>query len=109
MPRDREPVKIEVYGRSGSGKSHLVKTMLKREPRVVVFDPLDEYRAAGFARTERRTGLVTAIKRRWKAGRWRIAYVPPAGEGRPVALHELCKPLLQRCRSPSRWRRISHG
>lgn len=65
-----------IWGARGSGKSTLALALVRAEPRVVVFDPLDEYGAAGFQTVTARIDLWRAIKRRWVAGRWRIAYVP---------------------------------
>lgn len=85
--------RIGVYGASGSGKSTLVKAMIAKAPRVVVFDPMDEYaRALRFHRADTLAGVLEAIKRGWAKG-FRIAYVPPAN-AEPDALHRLSCLLL---------------
>jgi len=63
------------FGASGSGKSHLVKRLIKSDRRLIVWDPMDEY-AAG-ARCDRIDGdlreLIDVVRAR---NRWRIAFVP---------------------------------
>ena len=67
---------IGIWGARGSGKSTVALALVKPQPRVVVLDPLDEYSGKGFQRVESRVDLWRAIKRRWAAGKWRLAYVP---------------------------------
>lgn len=85
--------RIGVYGRSGSGKSTRVKAMVRRVPRVVTFDPLDEYRELGFKRALTERELIGHIKRNWR-GRFRVAYVPPSNK-EAFALHRVSLILKQ--------------
>lgn len=78
--RDQEGGRIGVWGASGSGKSSWVKQRLNGTPRVVVFDPQDEY--GGLRGFRRFTQATTADMQRHILGNWRsfrVAYVPPAG------------------------------
>lgn len=71
--------RVGVWGRSGSGKSTYVKAMFGARARLVVFDPLDEYRELpGFVRATSIRGVRDAMAKRWGAG-FRIAYIPAAG------------------------------
>lgn len=77
-----------VVGRRGSGKSTLTKGLLKGRPKVVVFDPRNEYGAAsGWTVAYTRTEVLKAMKRNWARG-FHIAYVPEAGN-EIEALHKL--------------------
>lgn len=69
---------IGVWGARGSGKTTRVRELIAGEPRVVVFDALDEYGGGGFRRVVTRLDLWRSIKRGWRAGCWRVAYVPGA-------------------------------
>ena len=66
--------RIGVYGASGSGKSTLVKAMIGKAPRVVVFDPMDEYaRALRFHRVTTLAGVhlnLPRYERRHVDGCW---------------------------------------
>ncbi len=64
---------IAVFGASGSGKSYKVKRLIARDARLLVWDPMDEYRDAGCDRIE---GDLRALVQAVRAKRWRIAYVP---------------------------------
>jgi DNA helicase HerA-like ATPase len=92
--------RIGVWGRSGSGKSSYVKALIRDRPRVVIFDPLDEYAAElrGFKRCasveDVRRGMVAA----WSG--FRLAYVPPAGR-EADRLSALCE-LLRYAQEPYR-------
>lgn len=86
--------RIGIFGRSGSGKSAYAKRMLKGRGRVVIFDPLEEYKARALVRHSRRDSLDQV--RRAMAADWRgfqVAYVPPAGK-EAAALSALCRLLL---------------
>ena len=65
-----------VYGRRGTGKSTLVKSILRDRSRVVVFDPTGEYaRLRGYAAAATIAAVRDHMKQGWKRG-FRIAYVP---------------------------------
>jgi hypothetical protein len=68
--------------------------------RVVVFDPLAEYRAEGFKALEHRAGgldgVRVAMRQNWSG--FRLAYVPPAGK-EAAALSGLCR-LLMKAQTP---------
>lgn len=71
--------RILVVGASGSGKSAYTKQRLRGQSRVVVFDPLDEYRELpGFRSHANINAVIGDMKARWKS--FRIAYVPPSGD-----------------------------
>lgn len=93
-----DPGRIGVWGASGSGKSTYVKALLRGAGRVVVFDPLDEYRAEGFTRC----ATVAEVKARMASsfGAFRLALVPPGGSEAP-ALDRLAK-LLRYAQEPYR-------
>jgi DNA helicase HerA-like ATPase len=83
--------RIGVWGASGSGKSALVKGLLRVRKRVIVFDPLDEYSKEGFQRVTTGEAARLAMIRDWKG--FRIAMVPQAGyEAR--FLNQISKLLL---------------
>lgn len=78
--------RVAVIGASGSGKSSYVKQLLKAHRRVVIFDPMDEYKREGAARV-RSVEEARQIMRD-SFGRFALAYVPPAG-GEARALNRL--------------------
>lgn len=69
--------RIGVWGASGSGKSALVKGLLRSRKRVIVFDPLDEYSKEGFTRVKISEAARTEMIRDWSG--FRVALVPQAG------------------------------
>jgi hypothetical protein len=80
-----------VTGRRGSGKSTLTKRLIHGRPRVVVFDPRDEYASeARMHRVHSFRGLVDEMSAGWPA--FTVAYVPPAGR-EAEALHGVCSIL----------------
>lgn len=83
--------KIGVWGASGSGKSSWVKKTIASKRRVVVFDPLGEYR--GFVRVTTPDQVRQAMRADW-AG-FRIAYTPARAGGEPDKLSKLCNGLLK--------------
>lgn len=88
--------RIGVWGRSGSGKSSYVKGRVKGRRRVVVFDPLDEYRRESCKvilhnRRDALDDVRQAMRGDWK--RFRLAYVPPSGR-EAAALSALCRLLM---------------
>lgn len=82
-----------VVGRRGSGKSTKVKSMIGENSRVIVFDPQDEYREAGFGSGNTAELIKTHLARSWEDG-FRAAYVPPANR-ETMALDVLAKFILQ--------------
>lgn len=84
--------RIGVWGASGSGKSSLVKKMLRKSRRVVVFDPMDEYSAQRMRRVTKGQELVQRIAADW--GGFRLAYVPRAGR-EAAHLSQLCQTLMK--------------
>lgn len=89
--------RIGVFGRSGCGKTTLVRELLRGRDRVVIFDPLDEY-TGHRCRTVRE--VLAALRQRWGERRWVVRYVPPAG-AEPRALH-LLSLVLARAQAPYR-------
>lgn len=81
---------IAVYGRRGSGKTTLVKGLVKSSNRLVVFDPMGEYaRLSAFCRAVSVGGVLAYLKNGWRGG-FRIAYdVPGQYLARLHALSEL--------------------
>ena len=49
------------FGTSGSGKSHAIKETIKKENRVLIFDPEGEYQAEGFKPFERVGDFAKAV------------------------------------------------
>lgn len=83
---------IGVYGRRGSGKSHLVKHhLLKGRGRWIAFDPMREYHEAGARRVATLAELVEAIRAEPMAFRvaWDPTRDPAYGDATPQALHDL--------------------
>lgn len=83
--------RIGVWGRSGSGKSSYIKQATKGKPRVVVFDPLDEYGSEGYITVRDLDSVRIAMRDNWQT--FRIAYVPPASK-EARALSALSRLLL---------------
>jgi hypothetical protein len=99
--------RIGIWGRSGSGKSSYVKAILNGRKRVLVFDPLDEYKKEGFkairhgpanlnaSPLKRHTGGIDAVRQaileNYKD--FRLAYIPTAGH-EPATLSGICRILI---------------
>lgn len=67
-----------VVGSSGSGKSAWLKGQIRGAPRVLAWDPDDEYSGLpGFVRVDSLRDLVSRLKR---AASGRYAFVPASGE-----------------------------
>ena len=81
-----------VYGRRGSGKTTRVKALLRGASRVVVFDPMAEYAAAGYRRADSIKEVLAGLKAGWKKG-FKIAYVPTTENMK--ALHALASLLWE--------------
>ncbi len=75
----KQAERVFVCGRSGSGKSTIVKAMVRelKAPRLIVFDVMDEYSKdkPGWVRVTNMKDLVHTLKARWKKG-FKVAYVP---------------------------------
>lgn len=89
--------RIGVWGASGSGKSSWVKAYLAKQSRVIVFDPLGEYRSQGFREIRHSSADSLDRVRLAMAANWRgfrLAYVPPAG--REAAALDILSGILKR-------------
>ena len=95
---DRSGKRAGIYGRSGSGKSHFAKVVIRNVSRIVAFDPEGEYvTEKGFHAVSTLAGLLDVLKD-CQGGNFRIAYVPQAlREERE--LHEVSK-LLEWLQAP---------
>jgi hypothetical protein len=70
---------LYICGNSGTGKSSTIKEKLERAPRVIAFDPDDEYsEIRGFIRCENANELLTAVKNH----RLRTAKIAYVAEGK---------------------------
>lgn len=70
---------ISVFGRTGSGKSTLTKSLIKSgRPKLIVFDAVGEYGGAGWVQCSTRKALIAAMKSRWKTG-FKISFQPRRG------------------------------
>lgn len=86
---------IGIYGGRGQGKSTWVKDRLKKYPRVIVFDPMDEY--GNIQNYKRATSIAEVLKLmiKGKALKYNIAYVPRRGVTYPESLYELISQLFR--------------
>lgn len=72
---------IEVIcGSSGSGKSHFVKNRIKREKRLIIYDPDSEYSDIGNIQTVRTIAELTDLVRRHLKSPLRVRFVPPPSD-----------------------------
>jgi len=96
---DRDGKRMVVYGQSGSGKTHLVKTkFLSICDRVLIFDPEEEYTdEKGFQAVETFIELLEILKDCWDSS-FKICYVPD-GKNDVQDLHEISC-LLERLQGP---------
>ena len=81
--RLRDGERTGVFGRSGSGKSTWAKLAITGLDRVIVFDPMDEYKSLMRTRiVHNRADALDQVRRAMLAHPrgFRIAYVPPAGK-----------------------------
>lgn len=63
----------------GSGKTTRARELVWRQPRVIAFDPLEEWAGFhGFQACHSLRELLGALKRSWR--RFRLAYVPAPGQ-----------------------------
>lgn len=69
--------RVAVVGASGSGKSSYVKRLLRKERRVVIFDPMGEYGKEGAKVCTTIAQLQEEMRKSF--GKFLLAYVPPAG------------------------------
>ena len=95
---ERGGKRMAVFGKSGSGKTHFVKTMIADMSRVVVFDPEDEYDSLkGFQRVDSLQGLLEVLQDCCQ-GSFRVVFVPsPLRE--EAELHEVSR-LIERMQAP---------
>ncbi len=79
-----EKKKILILGKTGSGKSHLAKSLLKKYDRYIVFDTMDEYTDGVIVES---LGELAALWRKCHTGNFRIIYRPrrPADEIETIA------------------------
>jgi DNA helicase HerA-like ATPase len=88
-----DPGRIGIFGRSGSGKSWHFKDRLGEFPRIVVFDPQDEYgRRAGWTRATDIDQVKAQIIARPRD--FQIGYVPTSGD-EPGRLETLAALFIQ--------------
>ncbi|KZK78189.1 AAA-like domain protein [Pseudovibrio sp. W64] len=75
----KQAERVFVCGRSGSGKSTIVKAMIAelKAVKLIVFDVQDEYSKGkpGWVRVTNMKDLIRTMKAKWKKG-FKIAYVP---------------------------------
>jgi len=75
----KQAERVFVCGRSGSGKSTIVKAMIAelKAVKLIVFDVQDEYSKGrrGWDRVTNMKDLIRTMKAKWKKG-FKIAYVP---------------------------------
>lgn len=84
--------RIGVWGASGSGKSSYVKQKITNVKRIVVFDPLDEYKSLKMSRCMTVDEVRKCMVSNWD--NFRVAYVPPVSK-EARALSQLSKLLLK--------------
>jgi len=76
-----------VYGRRGSGKSYMVKKMMRGYPRIIAFDPVAEYgKLRGWKTAHSLEELHKLIIANWKKG-FKISF--PVAIHHQQALHDL--------------------
>lgn len=87
MTKDAEL--ISVFGRRGSGKSTLVKSLIKTgRPKLIVFDAIGEYGGRSWRQCSSKKELIAAMKAGWKKG-FKISYKPVDGN-HIEDLHQVC-------------------
>lgn len=80
-----------IYGSTGSGKSTLAKALLKGRPKVVVFDPMGEYRGRGWTVCRDIAGARRAMVAQWSKSAIRVSLSCPEGDEKTAAaLANLC-------------------
>lgn len=86
--------KLGAWGRSGSGKSSVLKEIVAREPRVVLFDPLGNVEGAGWRKV---TGQMDGVRKAvgGAGGRFNVAYQPAKRVDCVKALAELVEVLFE--------------
>lgn len=91
MSASSNAARIGVWGASGSGKSSYVKKLIRREKRLVVFDPLDEYRPFTGKSVTDLDEVRKAMLADWRG--FRVAFVPPSGK-ETIALSALSRLMM---------------
>lgn len=96
---DRSGKRMVVYGKSGSGKTHLVKNkFLGICDRVVIFDPEEDYvDEKGFQTVETLAGLLEILQDCWDSP-FKVAFIPDSGM-EEKQLHEVSC-LIERLQEP---------
>jgi len=87
-----DPGRTAVYGASGTGKTTLVKQLVAKVPRAIIYDVKHEY--SGFQMVTNMVDLMQAIKAKW-ASDFKIIYRPPIGTDREKELNDLSNRLFQ--------------
>lgn len=84
---------VGIWGMRGSGKTTRARELVRAAPRVVAFDPLEEWASfPGWQACQSLAELLAALKRSWH--RFRLAYVPAPGQ-LPAQLHGVAALLWQ--------------
>jgi len=87
--------KIGVWGGTGSGKSTRVKEIIADMTRVIVIDPIGDYRhESGFMKYTTLKGLYTHIKKNWNTG-FRAVLIVQRGQHPQKILEELAEGLFK--------------
>ena len=68
-----------IYGGTGSGKSTLAKMIIKRLPKVVVMDPMNEYKGQGWRSAHSVSDLRRVMAAQWAKGPVRASLNCPGG------------------------------
>ena len=99
----KDAKRIMITGASGTGKSHDTKEAIKKWPRVVVFDSLEEYGSlSGFVEARSIKQTLEIMRKKWKQG-FKIAFVPRSGI-EIKQLHELSLLLLLAQKPYKEWK-----
>ncbi|MGB0749706.1 MAG: helicase HerA domain-containing protein [Magnetospiraceae bacterium] len=86
--------RMGVYGTSGSGKTTYVKKLVREMPRLVVFDPEEEYSDLPGMVTVDHPRRLGEILDDCKDGHFRVAFVPEEGR-EEFDLDQVCKLVSQ--------------
>lgn len=79
---------LAIFGRRGSGKTHLARRLVAQLPRLVVFDPIGEW-APDARPVEGVEGVLAAMRRSWRSFRVSL----PVARLWPRELHRLARLL----------------
>lgn len=89
IPKDY--LTLGIFGRSGSGKSSLLKEALRGETRVVAFDPMLDLTGPGW---KSMSGQVAPVAQQALKSRVRVSYHPAKGVSAVKALNALSGAIL---------------